>query len=620
MPKEAGDLPELTESSPRWLSVTGLFTGPLLALGIYLLLAWQAPDLAHAPRATAAIALLMAVWWMTEAIPLEATSLLPLVLLPLLGVYWDDIRPGDRVTVKETRMVGKVVSLDPRARSAVIEIASPKGTSKITKEIAGLVKESAFQKAAAPFADKNIFLYLGGFIVALAVEKWGLHRRFAVLTLLAVGTRPAALIGGFMLATAGISLWISNTATAVMMLPIGISVVQLVERRLGGGGSKDAANFATGLLIAIAYASSLGGMGTLIGTPPNVFFRSFMEERGVKVDFGAWMLFAIPVVAVLMLVCWLLLTKLLFPVSLRQIPGGRELIRDELTRLGPVSRGEWTVLVVFILTALAWISRDSLTQWNWLVDYLPVIKSIDDSVIAMTAAVVLFVLPIDFGRGVFAMDWKSAAKLPWGVLLLFGGGLSLSKAMEETKLADWIGSHVSQLGVLPTPILILLVVAGVVFFSELASNLATATALLPVLYHVAKGLDLDPKLLCVPAILAASCGFMLPVATPPNAIVFGTGRISMRQMMKAGLWLDLAGILVITLATYALGSVLGISGGQQTEPLPVSMPTGLPVTLQETDPSENPAGDVRTVAATVRNEQCGHINFCWKSAITCQIS
>lgn len=270
------------------------------------------------------------------------------------------------------------------------------------------------------------------------------------------------------------------------------------------------------------------------------------------------MLFAIPVVAVLLVVCWLLLTKFLFPVSLKEIPGGRELIRSELASLGPVSRGEWTVLVVFLLTATAWISRDALAQWKWLVEHAPAINSIDDSVIAMTAAVVLFLLPVNFSRGIFAMDWKSASRLPWGVLLLFGGGLSLSKAMEETKLADWIGANVSQLGVLPTPVLILLVVAGVVFFSELASNLATATALLPILYQVAVGLKLDPLLLCVPAILAASCGFMLPVATPPNAIVFGTGRIGIRQMMKAGLWLDLVGIGSITLATYTLGWLLGI--------------------------------------------------------------
>ena len=492
------------ESPPRFLSITGLFAGPLLAVGVYFILAWQSPDLAHAPRATAAIALLMAVWWMTEAIPLEATSLLPLVLLPLLGA----------------------------------------------------VKN--FQAAATPFADKSIFLYLGGFILALAVENWGLHRRLALLTLLAAGTRPAWLIGGFMLATAGISLWLSNTATAVMMLPIGISVVHLAEQRMKGGLPKDSANFATGLLIGIAYASSLGGMGTLIGTPPNVFFRGFLEDKKIIVGFGEWMLFAIPVVAALLLVCWVLLTKLLFPVSLKEIPGGRELIRSELADLGPVSRGEWTVAIVFLVTALAWISRDGLARWKWLTTTLPVVNSIDDSVIAMTAAVLLFLLPVNFSRGIFAMDWKAASRLPWGVLLLFGGGLSLSKAMEETKLADWIGANVSQLGLLPTPFLILLVVAGVVFFSELASNLATATALLPILYQVAVGLKLDPLLLCVPAILAASCGFMLPVATPPNAIVFGTGRIGIRQMMKAGFWLDLAGIGLVTLATYALGWVLGI--------------------------------------------------------------
>lgn len=496
--------PSSLESSPRFLSITGLFAGPLLAVCVYLLLLWQSPDLPHAPRVTAAVAVLMSVWWMTEAIPLEATALLPLVLLPMLGA----------------------------------------------------VKN--FQAAATPFADKSIFLYLGGFILALAVEKWGLHRRLALLTLLGAGTRPAWLIGGFMLATAGISMWISNTATAVMMLPIGISVVHLAEQRMKGGSRKDSTNFSTGLLLGIAYAASLGGMGTLIGTPPNVFFRGFLADKGIEIGFGKWMLFAVPVAMTLLFFCWLMLTKLLFPVSLREIPGGREFIRSELASLGPVSRGEWTVLVVFLITALAWISRDSLTQWAWLKAHLPLVSSIDDSLIAMTAAVLLFLLPINFSRGIFAMDWNTATRLPWGVLLLFGGGLSLSKAMEDTKLADWIGANVSQLGVLPTPILILLVVAGVVFFSELASNLATATALLPVLYQVAIGLKLDPLLLCVPAILAASCGFMLPVATPPNTIVFGTGRVGIRQMLKAGFWLDLAGIILVSLAIYFLGSVLGI--------------------------------------------------------------
>jgi sodium-dependent dicarboxylate transporter 2/3/5 len=297
-------------------------------------------------------------------------------------------------------------------------------------------------------------------------------------------------------------------------------------------------------------------MGTLIGTPPNVFFRGFLEDRGIKIGFGEWMLFAVPIVVALLLVCWLLLTKLLFRVRLAEIPGGRELIRQELTDLGPVSRGEVTVLTVFLLTALCWISRDGLARWEWFAEHVPVIKSIDDSLIAMASAVLLFLLPVNLFQGVFALDWKTASKLPWGVLLLFGGGLSLSKAMEETKLADWIGANVSELGVLPTPVLIVLVVAGVVFFSELASNLATAAALLPVLYQVAIGLKLDPLLHCVPAILAASCGFMLPVATPPNAIVFGTGRIQMRQMVKAGLLLDLAGIALITLATYSLGWVV----------------------------------------------------------------
>ncbi len=493
----------------------GLFAGPILALTIFFSLDAFAQNLSQPACATAAVAVLMAVWWMSEAIPLEATSLLPLVLLPLTG------------------------------------------------------GAKSFQAAAVPYADKNIFLYLGGFMLALAVERWGLHRRVALLTLLAAGTRPAMLVGGFMLATAGISLWISNTATAVMMLPIGLAVVQLVHQRLSATqdageltrnlvGSADATHFSAALLLGIAYAASLGGMGTLIGTPPNVFFRGFLEEKGISIGFGQWMLFALPVVIVFLLIAWLLLTKLLFPVRLAEIPGGRELVRNELAKLGQVSRGEWTVLAVFVLAAMGWVFRDGLADWKWFAIQFPLIKVVDDSVIAMSAAVALFLLPINFGKGVFALDWQTANRLPWGVLLLFGGGLSLSKAIEETKLADWIGTQVLGLNYLPTPLLIILVVAGVVFFSEMASNLATATALLPILYQIAIGLKLDPLLLCVPAILAASCGFMLPVATPPNAIVFGTGRLTIRQMVRAGIILDLVGIVLITAATYLLGWILGI--------------------------------------------------------------
>jgi sodium-dependent dicarboxylate transporter 2/3/5 len=402
-------------------------------------------------------------------------------------------------------------------------------------------------------------------------------------------------------------MWISNTATAVMMLPIGLAVVQLLSSRLQGaplpleeasntrawssrrepgegvqGYSKepttlasalsyresekfsrtpptDAANLATSLLLAIAYAASLGGFATLVGTPPNIYFAGYMRDQGLPIDFGSWMLFATPLSFLYLLIAWWLLTRWFFPVGLKDIPGGRELIRDEYRRLGPVSRGEWIVLTVFLCTATLWISHGYLSKWSWLAELFPIIKSIDDSVIAMSGAIALFLIPVDPARHVFALDWKTAIKLPWGVLLLFGGGLSLAAALTDSGLARWIGQQVGILADLPTFWQIVLIVALIVFTGELTSNLAAVVALLPILFEVARGLNVDPQLLCVPAVIAASCGFMLPVATPPNAIVFGTGHIRLGQMVRAGFALDLVAVVLIPIFTYLMGgAVLGI--------------------------------------------------------------
>jgi solute carrier family 13 (sodium-dependent dicarboxylate transporter), member 2/3/5 len=494
----------------------GLFAGPVLAVIVYFLLPGGDGGLAHAARACGGIATLMAVWWMTEALPLEATALLPLVLLPLTGVY----------------------------------------------------AETPFKKAAAPFADPAIFLFLGGFMIALAIERWGLHRRLALLTLLAVGTSPARLVGGFLLATGAVSMWISNTATTVMMLPIGLSVVKLLIGRLSGADERskpDAAKFASSLLLGIAYAASLGGFATLVGTPPNIYFAGYMREQGLAIDFGRWMLFATPLSILYLLIAWWLLTQVLFPVRIKTIPGGRELILEEYRKLGPLSRGEWIVLAVFLCTAGLWM-RDVPNvipyvkePWSWVTAHSPIFKVLDDSIIAMTGAIALFLIPVDLSKHVFALDWKTAVKLPWGVLLLFGGGLSLAAALTDSGLARWIGQQVSIVAALPTFWQIVLIVALIVFTGELTSNLAAVVALLPILFEVARGLDVDPLLLCVPAVVAASCGFMLPVATPPNAIVFGSGYIRLGQMVRAGFWLDLVAVVLIPIFTYLVGSaVLGI--------------------------------------------------------------
>jgi len=505
-----------TDPSSSWGRVAqiGLLAGPLLAVLVYFALPHGDSLLSHAGKSTAAIGTLMAVWWMTEAVPLEATSLLPLVLLPLLGVY-------------------------------------------------GIGKEGAFQKAATPYANSSIFLFLGGFLIALAVERWGLHRRVALLTVLVVGTQPIRIVAGFMIATAFLSLWISNTATTLMMLPIGLSVVQLMQRQLSQMGSlteEDHAaavtasrNFATCLMLGIAYAASIGGLGTLIGTPPNVYFAGFMRERGMPISFFRWMLFAVPFAAVYLGICWWLLVGILFPLRRAELRGGRALIADELRSLGRVSRGEWVVLVVFLITAVAWIAREPLSNLASVKQQLPWLGSVDDALIAMAGAIVLFLIPIDPARGVFALDWSVARKLPWGVLLLFGGGLSLAAAMSDSGLAVWIGEQMRGLDRVPVPVVIVAVTAGVILFSELASNLATAATLLPLLFEVARALEVDPLVLTVPAIVGASCGFMLPVATPPNAIAFGSGYISVRQMMRAGFWLDLTAVVLVPIFVYLLG-------------------------------------------------------------------
>ncbi|MCU0876617.1 MAG: DASS family sodium-coupled anion symporter [Pirellulaceae bacterium] len=540
--------------SPPLIARLGLVAGPLLAVLVYFLLPGGEAGLSHAARACGGVAVLMAVWWMTEALPLEATALLPLVLLPLAGVYSTNLAAGDLVTVKDSNASAVIQEV---AEGKVRALVADGGGGRIeTLSASAVRKVSPFAKAAAPFADSAIFLFLGGFLIALAIEKWGLHRRIALLTILAVGAKPTRLIGGFMLATALISMWISNTATTVMMLPIGMSVVRALESHLNGQrgeGAADTANFATCLLLGLAYAASLGGFATLIGTPPNVFFRGFLANRDIPIDFGHWILFALPLSLTYLLAAWWIMTKWLFPLRMVEIPGGRELIRDEYQKLGPLNRGEWIVAAVFLATATLWITRGWLTSQPLLVKLFPPLSSLDDSLIAMAGAIALFLIPVDPARHHFALDWQTALKLPWGVLLLFGGGLSLAEALTDSGLARWIGLQVSVFDGWPTIVQIVLIVALIVFTGELTSNLAAVVALMPILFEIAGGMKIDPLVLCVPAVIAASCGFMLPVATPPNAIVFASGHIRLDQMVRAGLVLDLLAIFLIPPFVYTLG-------------------------------------------------------------------
>jgi sodium-dependent dicarboxylate transporter 2/3/5 len=474
----------------------GLAGGPLLAGVCYVLLPQQYRDVAGGEmvefsrqgRVTLAVMSWMALWWLTEAIDISATALLPILLLPLLGA-------------------------------------------------------ASVGEATAPYAHPLIFLFLGGFLVALSMQRWGLDRRIALITLRLVGDRPTNMIAGVMLATALLSMFVSNTATTAMMLPIALSVIALLRRGDGenpqGAGS---ANFALCMMLGIAYAASIGGIGTKIGTPPNGFLLGFVEDNyGHEIDFATWLVVGLPLVIVFLPLTWLLLTRLVYPVPPARIEGARELVHGAYEGLGAVKAGEWATLIVFMATALAWITRPILAPW---------MPGLNDTVIVMVAAVLLFLIPVNVRRREFVMNWQTAQRAPWGILILFGGGLSLAAAIRRNGVAELIGNQVSALGDVHPVLLVLAVTALVIFLTELTSNTATTATLVPILAALAPGLGVHPYLLIFPAAIAASCAFMMPVATPPNAIVFGSGYISIPQMCKAGLWLNLIGIGLITALAY----------------------------------------------------------------------
>jgi len=477
----------------------GLFAG----LAAFALLLVLPPPSGLAPGGwhTAAMASLMAIWWLSEAIPIAATSLVPLVVLPLVG--------------------------------------------------GGSIGE-----AAAPYANPIIFLFMGGFLIALAMERWQLHRRIALLVLSRVGSRPAAIIGGFMAATAALSMWVSNSAVALLMMPIGLSVVGLVESaRAGAGvaegdsaGSGDGASrprpgFAVALMLAIAYSANIGGMGTLVGTPPNAFLAGFLAEtHGIEVGFAEWMAIGLPLVLVSLPLVFLILTRLIARLEPGSVPGAHELIESEMKELGRISRPEVRVAAVFVLAAVFWIFRPLFAR---------VVPGLSDAGIAIGCGLLLFLVPSGRARGGL-LDWETAERLPWGVLILFGGGLSLATAIDRTGLNVWLGGAAAGLSDWPPVLFILLVTALVVMLTELTSNTATAAAFLPVLGAAAVQVGWDPRLLAVPAALAASCAFMLPIATPPNAVVYGSGRVSIPEMARAGLWVNLVMTLLITALTVLL--------------------------------------------------------------------
>jgi sodium-dependent dicarboxylate transporter 2/3/5 len=475
----------------RPIQKLGLALGGILFV---VLLVLPAPEsLGVAGWRTAAVGTLMAVWWMTEAIPIPATALLPLALFPLLGV---------------------------------LDMAN----------------------AAAPYANELIFLFMGGFLLAAAMERWGLHKRVALGIMARVGTSPGRLLLGFMIATAFISMWISNTATAAMMLPIAIAVGGMLRPKEREGSYA----FGTALMLGVAYAASIGGVATLIGTPPNAVLAGAADELlDVQIGFTQWMLVGLPIAAVLLPVAWLLLLRLHPPGSLSG--DASAVIEAETTALGAPSRGEKITAIVFVLTALAWILRAEKSFGDVTI---PGIETwapfVQDSTVAMIAAVLLFLIPVDWRRGEHALDWRSAKGISWDVLVLFGGGLSLARAIEVSGLATWIGSAVSALGAVPPLVVVLAVTTLIMALTEVSSNTATATMAMPVVAGAAMGLGVEPLLPMAAAALASSMAFMLPVSTPPNAMVFASGYVTIPQMARAGFLLNVSSIVIIAL----LGSLL----------------------------------------------------------------
>ncbi|MBU1169661.1 MAG: DASS family sodium-coupled anion symporter [Proteobacteria bacterium] len=475
----------------------GLVLGPILF--ILMLIVPEIHGMDVSAKRMAAVALLMATWWLTEAIPIPATSLLPIVLFPLLGIMHT-------------------------------------------------------KKATAPYANHLIFLFMGGFIIALAMQRWNLHRRIAMTIVNLIGFSPSRLIFGFMVATASLSAFVSNTATAVMMMPIGLAIIShvITEGKKEGldkeiDFSADKFAFGLNLMLGIAYAASIGGMATLIGTPPNTVLAAYLTKTyGYEITFARWLVVGVPLVLVFLPLCWFYLTRIANPMKLKKVPGGPELIRKQLSDMGSMSSGErWTALV-FFLTALAWIFSK---QIGFLFSDPSLVT---DATIAMAGALVLFLIPVDLKHNQFVMNWDWAVKMPWGVLILFGGGLALADGFKETKLADWIGSQVGLLDAAPVLILIIAVATLIIFLTELTSNTATAAMSMPILSAVAVGLGQNPLLLLIPAAIAASCAFMLPVATPPNAIVFGSGYVTIPQMARSGMGLNLIAIVLITILVYVL--------------------------------------------------------------------
>lgn len=492
-PTPAG--PSVERPQQRY-QIVGCVLGPAIFAVMLLVDPYQTVMNEGAWR-VAAIGLWMAIWWATEAIPVPATALLPLVLFEPLGV-------------------------------------------------------ATIGDAAAPFANPTIFLFLGGFIMALALERWGLHRRIALTVIDHTGTDGRRLIGGFMLICSVLSMWMTNTSTTMMLLPIVLSVAAVIRANVADLSEAAGQNFELAILLGLAYAASIGGLATLIGTPPNALLMGFMAENyGIEISFARWMLVGVPVSFVILPIAWFVLTRYLFPVDIPATEAVRNHLHELRVELGSMNPAEKRVGVLFILLILSWMFRTPVSEVFGL-------SGISDAGIVLTVALLMFLLPSGDRQQKRLMVWEDIVRLPWGVLILFGGGLSLAAAVSDSGLALWLGEQLAPLNAWGTFALVLASVTLVIFLTELTSNLATTATLLPVMGAIAVQAGVPPIMLTVPITIAASCAFMLPVATPPNAIVFATGAISIPQMAKAGIVLNLIGIVIITIISlYVAPAALG---------------------------------------------------------------
>ncbi|MDG5470731.1 SLC13 family permease [Jeotgalibacillus sp. ET6] len=490
--KNGNKQPSQNEPSYTTPQRTGLILGPLLFL--LTVLFFQPETLSHGGVMVLATTLWVATWWITEAIPIPAASLLPIVLLPVTGAL-----EGSAVT--------------------------------------------------ASYGDPIVFLFLGGFMIALAMERWDLHKRIALNIISVVGTSTSNIILGFMIATGFLSMWVSNTAAVMMMVPIATAITYQVSQSLKNSDrdySGEEEKFSKALLFAVGYAGTIGGLGTLIGTPPNLLLAGIVSELyDIQISFAMWLLFAAPVVIILLFCSWLYLTRVAHPIKLKQLPGGKELIQSEKKKLGHTSYEEKMVAAVFVFAAFMWITRSFL----WENENFFVIPGINDTMIAITAGILLFLIPAKSGSGKL-LDWSVAKDIPWGILLLFGGGLAIAAGFRETGLASWIGEQLTVLEGVSFILMIVITAALVLFLTEITSNTATATMILPVLASLAVAINVHPYALMVPAAMAANCAFMLPVGTPPNAIIFATGKLKIIEMVKNGFWVNIACVIFITTAVY----------------------------------------------------------------------